>query len=92
MNLNHGALVGASTKGVATRERKRMTRVEVHLHIDTQILVQPTSDSLLQIISRGLGRLIAAHVLGQPNMRDRLMAKTKQSTHNKNSNNGKTIK
>jgi len=38
---------------------KRLTPVEVHLHIDTPILVEPTSDSLLQIISRGLGRLIA---------------------------------
>src|SRR5260370_41551132 len=79
-------------EGAATRERKRLTRVEVHLHIDTPILVQPTSDSLLQIISRGLGRLIATHILGQSNMRDRLMAKTKQSRHNKNSNNGKAIK
>jgi hypothetical protein len=87
-----GSLVGASTKGVPTCERKRLTRVEVHLHIATPILVQPTSDSLLQIISRGLGRLIATHILGQSNMRDRLMAKTKQSRHNKNSNDEKAIK
>jgi hypothetical protein len=92
MNLNHRALVGASTEEVATRERKRLTRVEVHLHIDTPILVQPTSDSLLQIISRGLGRLIAAHILGQSHMRDRLMAKTKQSKNTKNFNNGKVTK
>jgi hypothetical protein len=75
MNLNHGAFVGASTEGVATRERKRLNRVEVHLRIDTPILVQPTSASLLQIISRGLGRLIAAHIQEQSHMRDRLMAK-----------------
>jgi hypothetical protein len=71
---------------------KRLTRVEVHLHIDTPILVQPTSDSLLQIISRGLGRLIAAHILGQSHMRDRLMTKTKQSKNTKNFNNGKVTK
>jgi hypothetical protein len=87
VNPNYGALVGASTKVAAPRKRKRLTRVEVHLHIDTPILVQPTSDSLLQLISRGLGRLIATHILGQSNMRDRLMAKTKQSRRNKNSNN-----
>jgi hypothetical protein len=69
---------------VATRERNRRTRVEVHLHIDSPILVQPTADSMLQIISRGLGRLIATHMLGQSNMRDRLMAKPKQAMHNKN--------
>jgi hypothetical protein len=92
MNPNHGALDGASTEGVAARERKRLTRVEVHLYIDTPILAQPTSDSLLQIISRGLGRLIATHILAQSNMRDRLMAKTKQSRNNKNSNNRKAIK
>jgi hypothetical protein len=71
---------------------KRLTRVEVHLRIDRPILVQPTSDSLLQIISRGLGRLIAIHILEQANMRDRLMAKTKQSRHNKNTSNRKAIK
>jgi hypothetical protein len=84
MNRNHSALVGASTQGIATRDSKRPVRVEVHLHIDTPILVQPISESMLQIISRGLGRLIATHILGQSNMRDRLMAKTEQPRHNKN--------
>jgi hypothetical protein len=82
----------ANTEGLATRERKRPTRIEVHLHINMPILVQPTSDSLLQIISRGLGRLIATHILGQSHMRDRLTAKTKQSKNTKNFNSGKVTK
>jgi hypothetical protein len=90
MKLNHGAHMGASTKVSATRERKRLTRVEVYMHIDTPILLQPTSGSLLQIISRGLGRLIATHILGQPNVRERLMTKTKQAIHNKKFNTRKT--
>ena len=73
-------------------EGKRLTRVEVHLHIDTPILIHPISESLLQMISRGLGRLIAAHILGQSHMRDRLMVKTKQSKNTKNFHNGKATK
>jgi hypothetical protein len=92
MKLNRGALAGANTRGVTTRERKRLTRVEVHLHIDTPILLQPTSDSLLQIISRGLGRLIASHILGQPKVRDRLMTKSKQAKHDNSINTRKAIK
>jgi hypothetical protein len=71
---------------------KRLTRVEVHLHIDRPILIHPISESLLQMISRGLGRLIAAHILGQSHMRDRLMVKTKQSKNTKNFHNGKVTK
>jgi hypothetical protein len=92
MNFDHGARAGANIRGVATHKRKSLTRVEVRFHIDMPILLQPTSDSLLQIISGGLGRLIATHILGQPNVRDRLLAKTKQTRQNSNPNNGKASK
>jgi hypothetical protein len=92
MKSDHIACVATSTEVFATRDRKRMARVDVHLRIDMPIMVQPAYDSLLQMIHRGLGRLIATHILEQSQMRDRLMAKTKQSRHNKKSNNGKATK
>jgi hypothetical protein len=92
MKREYEALKDTKTEAVADRAVRRPIRVELHLDVRTPILVQPSTESLSRMISRGLGRLIATHILSQTQLRDRLMVKTNEARRNKNSTNGKAIK